>query len=163
MTFEKSYDDQIIDESNHDLQLKQRLNENYIPKYMVKLEYLHDIKDRFKKVTNEKLQSSTLRFELVNLGTEAKPQNFNLGLKLTSEERFSFIRLLNKYKNVFAWNHEYLRTYDTSIIQHTIPMISDENPGQQKLRKIHPNLESEIKAELNKLLKAKNNFPNQTF
>ena len=49
--------------------------------------------------------------------------------------------------------------YDTSIIQHTIPMIYEEKPVQQKLRKIHTNLESQIKAELNKLLKAKIIFP----
>lgn len=49
---------------------------------MVKLEDLYDLKDRFKKVTNSKLQSSTLRFELVNLGTDLKPQNINLGLGL---------------------------------------------------------------------------------
>jgi len=47
---------------------------------VVKLEDLYDIKDRFKTLTNAKLQSSTLKFELVNLGTEAKPQNVNLGL-----------------------------------------------------------------------------------
>eukprot|EP00253_Pinus_taeda_P016868 PITA_16868 len=34
-------------------------------------------------------------------------------------------------------------------------MISEEKPVQQKLRKIHPKLENQIKAELNKLLKAK--------
>jgi len=45
--------------------------------------------------------------------------------------------------------------YDTSIIQHTIPMIPDVKPIQQKLRKIHPNIEAQIKFELNKLLKAK--------
>lgn len=45
--------------------------------------------------------------------------------------------------------------YDTSIIQHVIPMIPKVKPIQQKLRKIHPNLESQIKNEFNKLLKAK--------
>jgi len=34
-------------------------------------------------------------------------------------------------------------------------MISDEKQIQQKLTKIHPNLECQIKTELNKLLKAK--------
>ena len=34
-------------------------------------------------------------------------------------------------------------------------MISDDKLVQHKLRKIHPNLESQIKYELNKLLKAK--------
>lgn len=84
MTSEKYHDDEIIDESDHDLQLKQKVNDNSIPKSMVKLEYLYDIKDKFKKVTNEKLQNYTLRFELVNIRTEAKPQNVNLGLELTS-------------------------------------------------------------------------------
>lgn len=121
---------------------------------MVKLEDLYDIKDRFKKVTNSKLENSTLRFELVNFGNEAKPQNVNLGLGLTLEEIFSFIRLLNKNKNVFSWNDDNLKRYGTSIIQNTIPMISEEKLVQQKLRKIHLNLESQIKAELNKLLKA---------
>eukprot|EP00253_Pinus_taeda_P021305 PITA_21305 len=49
--------------------------------------------------------------------------------------------------------------YDTSIIHHTIPIIYEEKPMQQKLRKIHPNLEGQIKVELNKLLKAKIIFP----
>ena len=69
-----------------------------------------------------------MKFELVNLGTESKPQNVNLGLELTLEERTAFIRLLNKYKNVFSWNYEDLKTYDTSVIQHTIPMLSDVKP-----------------------------------
>lgn len=70
-------------------------------------------------------------------------------------ERFSFLGLLKKYKNVLTWNYKDLKTYDTSIVQHTIPMIYDEKHVQQKLTKIHPNHESQIKAELNKLLKAK--------
>jgi len=96
-----------------------------------------------------------LGFELINLGIEDNPQNINLGLRLTSEERIAFIRLLHRYKNVFTWKYDDLKMYDTSIIQNTIPMISEEKPVQQKSRKIHPNLESQMKAELNKLLKAK--------
>lgn len=38
-------------------------------------------------------------------------------------------------------------------------MIANEKLVQQKLRKIHPNLENQIKSELNKLLKAKIIFP----
>lgn len=128
---------------------------NDIPKSVVKPEYLYDLKDRFKRPTNSKLQSSTLGFELVNLRTNLKPQNINLGFGLTSDEKSAFIQFLKKYINVFAWNYEDLKTYETSIIQHTIPMTSDEKLVQQKLRKIHHNLENWIKSELNKLLKAK--------
>ena len=106
-------------------------------------------------MTNSKIQSSTLKFELINLGTSEKPQNINLGLGLRYEERISFIKLFKKYKDIFAWDYLDLKTYDTSIIQHTIPMISDDKPIQQELRKIHPNLEIQIKSELNKMLKDK--------
>ena len=130
-----------------------------MPKSVVKLEDLCDLKDRFKTSTNSKLQSSTLNYELVNLGTDTKLQNINLGLGLASKERLAYVHLLKQYKSVFAWNYNELKTYDTSIIQHTLPMINDEKPVQQKLRKIHPNLENQINSELNKLLKAKIIFP----
>lgn len=100
-----------------------------------------------------------MNYELVNSGTDTKPHNINLGLGLAPKEKLVYIRLLRQYKSVFAWNYDELRTYDTSIIQHTIPMINDEKIVQQKMRKIHPNLENQIKYELNKLLKAKIVFP----
>ena len=159
LTSKKSYDDQIIEESEHDFQMEGKQKENSIPKPVVKLEDLYDIKDRFKPKINTKLQSSTLRFESINLGTDQSPQNINLGLGLSTEERESFIRLLRHNKHVFAWNYDDLKTYDTSIIQHTIPMLPEQKPVQQKLRKIHPNLESQIKSELNKILKARIIFP----
>jgi len=82
--------------------MKKKLEKNSIPKPVVKLEDLYDIKDRFKQVTNSKLQSYTLIFELTNLGTKDNSQNINLGLELTSKERIAFIRLLHRYKNVFS-------------------------------------------------------------
>jgi len=159
LTSKGSYSNKIIDEDQHDRQLQQDSTNNAIPKSVVKLKDLYDLKDRFKRSTNSKLQSSTLNYELVNLGTNDKPQNINLGLSLTLEEKLAYIRLLRQYKNVFAWIYDELKTYDTSIIQHTIPMIDNEKPVQQKLRNIHPNLENQIKTELNKLLKARIIFP----
>lgn len=65
-------------------------------KSIAKIEYLYEFKDRFKKVANCKLQSSTLKFELINLGSYLKPKKVNLGLGLSSDERLAFIHLLNK-------------------------------------------------------------------
>ena len=126
---------------------------------MIKLEDLYDLKSRFKRSANAKLCSSTLNYELVNLGTDQKPQNVNLGHGLAPEEKSAYIRLLRQYKNVFPWNYDELKTYNTSIIQHVIPMIDNEKPVSQKLRKIHTNLENQIKTELNKLLRARIIFP----
>lgn len=113
-----------MDENEHDIQIKKEQDENPIPKSVAKLEDLCDLKDRFKKVTNSKTHSSTLRFDLVNLGTDEKPQNVNPGLSLSSKEILSFIRLFRMYKSVFAWDYIDLKTYDTFVIQHMIPMIS---------------------------------------
>lgn len=159
LTSDGSYTNQIIDEDQHDRQLQQDSTNNVMPKSVVKLEDLYDLKDRFKRSTNSKLQSSTLNYELVNRGTDTKPHNINLGLGLAPKEKLAYVHLLKQYKSVFAWNYDELKTYDTSIIQHTIPMINDEKHVQQKLRKIHPNLENQIKFELNKPFKAKIIFP----
>jgi len=85
------------------------------------MEDLYDLKDRFKKSTNSKTESSALRFEVVNLGSNEKPQNVNVGPGLSSKERISFIRFLKTYKGIFAWDYADLKTYDASIIQHTDP------------------------------------------
>eukprot|EP00253_Pinus_taeda_P014241 PITA_14241 len=61
LTSEKSYDNQIIEEDEHDTQMQGKHEENSIPKHVVKLEDLYNIKDKFKPVSNAKLQSSTLR------------------------------------------------------------------------------------------------------
>ena len=95
---------------------------------MIKLEDLYDLKIRFKRSANSKLYSSTLNYELVNLGTNEKPRNVNLGHGLAPEEKSVYIRLLRQYKNVFSWNYDELKTYNTSIIQHVIPMIDNEKP-----------------------------------
>jgi len=69
-----------------------------MPKSVVKLEDLYDLKDRFKRYTNSKLQNSTLNYELVNLGIDTKPQNIYLGLGLAPEERLAYVCLLKNTK-----------------------------------------------------------------
>lgn len=102
LTSEGSYDDQIVNEDEHYNQKKQKIEKNPLLKSVVKLEDLYDLKDRFKKVNNFKLQSYTLKFELVNIESSQKPQNINLGFGLSSEEINVFINLLKKYKYIFA-------------------------------------------------------------
>ena len=48
LTSEGSYSNQIINEDQHDRQLQQDSTNNAIPKSVVKLEDLYDLKDRFK-------------------------------------------------------------------------------------------------------------------
>ena len=63
---------------------------------------------------------------------------------------------MKKYTNVFAWSYEDLKEYDTSIIQHTIPIKPGEKPFRQKLRRINPKLLPVIEKEIKKMFGAKN-------
>ena len=98
--------------------------------------------DKFRRPTNSKTRSSTLLYEAVNLGTEQDPKNINLGKNCTSTKKEAFMKLFKEYKDVFTWTYEDLKTYDTKIIQHIIPLKEDAKPFQQKLQKMHPSLES---------------------
>ena len=46
---------------------------NNIPKNVVSLENLYDLHDNFKKVIKCKTNSSTMQFEVINLGTNNIP------------------------------------------------------------------------------------------
>ena len=75
-----------------------------------------------------------------------------MGKGCYEQERSDFIRLFKKFKDVFAWMYDDLKTFDPNIIQHIIPMKPQTQPFQHKLRKMHPKLEPIVKKELNKLL-----------
>ena len=67
--------------------------------------------------------------------------------------------MFKEFKDVFAWTYDDLKTFNTQVMQHIIPIKQESKPFQQKLRKNHPSLEPTIKKELNKLLAAKIIFP----
>ena len=134
-----------------------------MPKNIVRLDKLFDLQDKFRRLTNTKTSNSSLLYEAVNLGIEQNPKNINIGKNCTQAERTTFIKLFREFKDVIAWTYEYLKTYDTEIIQHIIPLKEDAKPFQQKIRKMQPLLEPLINKELNKLLAAEIIFPYPTY
>ena len=66
----------IIDDKEHQAELKFG---KFIPKGVRTLEPMFDLDNKFRKPTNVKTHSSSLQFELINLGTETKPKYVNLG------------------------------------------------------------------------------------
>ena len=111
--------------------------------------------DKFRKPANVKTHSSSLQFELINLGMEAEPKYVNLGKCCSPGQRSKFISLFRQYKDVFSWTYEDLKMYDTKIIQHVFPIKVGVKPYQQPLRKMHPKLEPLIQSEVKKLVDAK--------
>ena len=124
----------VIDDEQHEALLQASASKekpehsNIIPKNIVRLEKLFDLQEKFKRPTNTKTRSSTLLYEAVNLGTKQDPKNINLGKNCTSAEKAAFMKLFKEYRDIFAWTYEDLKTYDTKIIQHVIPLKENAKP-----------------------------------
>jgi hypothetical protein len=57
---------------------------------------------------------------------------------LPPEVKNKYKDLLARYKDIFTWSYEELRTYDTTMIKHNIPLKPGVNPFRQKLKQINP-------------------------
>lgn len=123
MTSAKVFKDAAIDEEEHERSLQEvdSRKGNTIPKGVVMLEKLFDIQNWFRGPPNTKTQSTTLSHEQINLGTKSNPKCINIGLGCSPNERQALITLFKRYRDIFAWTYDDLKTYDTRIIQHLIP------------------------------------------
>jgi hypothetical protein len=89
-----------------------------------------------------------------NLGTEEDPRYVKLSSSLSKEQRVEYVKLLREFVDVFSWKYEDLRTYDTDIMEHKIPLKEETKPFRQKLRQINPMLLPIMEREVKKLLDA---------
>ena len=65
-----------------------------------------------------------------------------------------YIELFKEFKDVFAWGYKDLKSYDTSIIQHKIPLKENQKPFKQKLIRINPVLFPLVEKEIKKMYDA---------
>jgi ribonuclease HI len=112
---EETFQGTVIDECTHDENLHDftvipdpRSTEsssnmvNSIPDSVVKLKKNYDLQDKFKKSVNCKMNSSSLTYEKVNLGTKDNPQYINLGVGCSKQDKATFIKLFKEFKYVFS-------------------------------------------------------------
>jgi len=64
---------------------------------------------------------------------------------------------------VFAWTYEDFKMYDTSIVEHKIPLKLGVNPFKKNIRYINPILFPVIEREVKQLLNAKIIMPLRYF
>jgi hypothetical protein len=128
------------------------LKSNQIPKGLIPLERLFDQNDMPLKST---LQPQPEEVEDCDVGTTKEPRIVKLSKYLPPEIKRKYKDLLGQYKDVFAWSYDELRTYDTSVIEHKIPLKPGVKPFRQKLRQINPILLPVVEREVKKLLDAK--------
>jgi len=128
-----------------------QLKNNIILKGLIPLEELFDQDDVARKRT---LQPTKKGVEEVNIRTAANPKMVKLFKALLPKIKDKYISLMASFADVFAWDYSDLKTYDTNIIQHTIPIKPNQNPFRQKLRRINPKLLPSIEKEVNRLYKS---------
>lgn len=96
-----------------------------------------------------KIESSRTTVEDCNLSNEKDPKIIKLSKSIPTAEKQKYISLFKEFSDVFASSYEDLKTYDTEIIQHKIPIKEDQKPFKQKLCRINlilmPLIEKEIK------------------
>jgi len=127
-----------------------QLKINIIPKGLIPLQELFYHYDVAHKPT---LQPTEKGVEEVNIGTTANLKMVKLSKELAPKINDKYINLMASFADVFAWHYYDLKTYDTNIIQNTIPIKPNQKPFRQKLRRINPKLLPFIKKEVNRLYK----------
>ena len=127
------------------------LKDNFLPVGLTLLEDMFDANDVPKKPKIEPLNAT---IEEHNIGTAEKPKMIKLSKNLPPDKKPKYIDLLKEFHDVFAWSYEDLKSYDTSVIQHTIPLKPNQKPFKQKLRRINPVLLPLIEKEVKKMFEA---------
>ena len=95
------------------------LKNNQIPKGLIPLERLFNQDDIPLRST---LQPQPEEVEDCDIGTKENPRLVKLSKYLSPETKSKYAEFLREYKDVFALSYDELRTYDTSIIEHKIPL-----------------------------------------
>lgn len=69
--------------------------------------------------------------EYYNIGTEQNPKMIKLSKSFPPDEKLKYVELIKQFQDVFAWSYEDLKSYDTFVIQHTIPLKENKNHSKK--------------------------------
>ena len=100
------------------------------------------------------MQPLNAEIEDCNIGTTENPKMIKLSKALPPEQKLKYIELFKEFQDVFAWSYEDLKSYDTYVIQHTIPLRENKKPFKQKLRRVNPVLLPLIEKEVKRMYEA---------
>lgn len=72
---------------------------------------------------------------------------------LNEEKVRAYSGLIEEFSDVFAWSYEKLKGIEPEMVEHCIPLILGTKPIMQKEKRMNPQLQLIVKAELERLLK----------
>jgi hypothetical protein len=127
------------------------LKKKHIPRGLVPLERLFHNQDVSRGDAIKKQEEEVMD---CNIGTAENPKIVKLSKALPLEQKDRYVSLMKNFIGVFSWLYEDLKTFDTDIIQHKIPLKVGSKPFRQKIRKFNPMLMFIIEKELKRMLDA---------
>jgi hypothetical protein len=83
-----------------------------------------------------------------------KVRQMKMGSKLGEKEIKEYSELVDEFSDTFAWSYDELKGIPREMVEHRIPLIPGARPIRQKERRMNPQLQLLVKAELERLLKA---------
>ena len=82
-----------------------------------------------------KLEPVETEVEESNISSKEKPKMIKLSKTLLAHIKFKYIELFKEFYDVFACSYEDLKSYDTEIIQHKIPLKENQNHSNRNCAK----------------------------
>jgi hypothetical protein len=129
-----------------------QLPTNHIPEGLVPLERIFDHNDDPVKPLDLENEVDVIYY---NLGIFANPKHVKLSKFMSGKYRDKYEKLLKEFTDIFAWNYEYVRNFDETILQHKIPLKENLKPFKKKIRHINPLLLPIMEKEFKKILDVK--------
>jgi hypothetical protein len=95
------------------------------------------------------------KLEEIDIGNGDKQRPTFISANLDSSFREEFIKLLNEYKDCFAWDYLEMPSLDRSIAEHRLPIMPGFKPYKQSPRKIYKDeVLADVKKEVERLIEA---------
>ena len=92
--------------------------------------------------------------EEINVGTADDPRPLFISALLPHSTKFELCKLLNEFKDCFAWSYHEMPGLDRTLVQHELRIKVGCKPFRQPLRRFSIEVKLGIKDELVRLLKA---------
>jgi hypothetical protein len=81
-------------------------------------------------------------------------RQMRMRVQLLEEEVKAYKEMIEEFNDVFDWSYKNLKGIFPDVVEHRIPLIPGARPIRQKERRMNPQLQLLVKAELERLLEA---------
>jgi hypothetical protein len=80
-------------------------------------------------------------------------ENVHIGASCSQDEIVTYTSLFKEFHDIFTWSYEEMPGIDPAIVVHEIKTYLDTKPILQRLRPVHPRKATDIKLEVEKIMK----------